>query len=79
MEFGFHIIQAGKESVSAFTPKFLVRMKQETGSWRLAELGFSARLQLDDGAKLDELMNNVMSGVATMQQQKQPSPPPAKD
>lgn len=67
IEFGFHVIQDGKPSDSALIPKVLVRMKQEANVWRLAEIGFSARVQLDDGAKLDELMNSVMSGMANMQ------------
>src|SRR3954471_1528850 len=68
LEFGFHLIKDGKESVSAFIPKVLVRMKQEAGEWRLAEVGFLAKLQLDDGDKLDELQNSVMSGMAALRQ-----------
>ncbi|MBI2679232.1 MAG: hypothetical protein HYX28_10675 [Candidatus Koribacter versatilis] len=76
-EFGFHLIKDGKESVSAFIPKLLVRMKQEGGEWRLAEVGFLAKLQLDDGEKLDELQNSIMSGMAALQQVKQqPKPAP---
>jgi hypothetical protein len=80
-EFGFHLIKDGKESVSAFIPKLLIRMKQEGNDWRLAEVGFVAKLQLDDGEKLDELQNSVMSGIAAMQQVKQQpkSTPHTKD
>jgi hypothetical protein len=70
LELGFRVSQDGKESVSAFTPKLLVRMKQEGGAWRLAEIGFLAKLQLDDGQKLDELQNSIMSGMAALQQVK---------
>ncbi|MDP9269200.1 MAG: hypothetical protein M3P27_12865 [Acidobacteriota bacterium] len=78
-EFGFRLSKDGKESVSAFIPKVLVRMKQEAGEWRLAEIGFVAKLRLDDGEKLDELQNSVMSGMSALQQVKQQSKPPAKD
>jgi hypothetical protein len=54
-------------------------MKQESGAWRLAEVGFVAKLQLDDADKLDELQNSVMTGMAALQQAKQPARPPAKD
>ena len=78
-EFGFRLSKDGKESVSAFIPKLLVRMKQEGGQWRLAEVGFLAKLQLDDGDKLDELQNSIMSGMAALRPAKQTTPPPAKD
>jgi hypothetical protein len=80
-EFGFHLIKDGKESVSAFIPKLLVRMKQEGNDWRLAEVGFVAKLQLDDGEKLDELQNSIMSGMSALQQVKQQpkSAPHTKD
>jgi hypothetical protein len=74
LELGFRITQDGKESVSAFTPKLLVRMKQEGGAWRLAEVGFIAKLQLDDGQKLDTMMNSIMTGMASMQQAKHTTP-----
>jgi hypothetical protein len=78
LELGFRVSKDGKESVSAFTPKLLVRMKQEGGAWRLAEVGFIAKLQLDDGQKLDEMMNSIMTGMATMQQA-QHTAAPTKD
>jgi hypothetical protein len=66
-EFSFHFSDAGKESMRALTPKLLVQMKQEDGTWRMANVGFSAILQLDDGEKLDELMTSAMGAVAAMQ------------
>lgn len=72
-EFSFHFSDTGKESMRALTPKLLVQMKQETGTWRMANVGFSAVLQLDDGEKLDELMTSAMGAMAAMQSGK-PAP-----
>ncbi len=72
-EFSFHFSDNGKESMRALTPKLLVQMKQEEGSWRMANVGFSAVLQLDDGDKLDELMASMMGAMAAMQSAK-PAP-----
>ncbi len=63
--FSFRITRDGKEVVSAVVPKLLARMKEEDGTWRLAQLGFSVQLQLDDGAKLDELIMSAMSAMTT--------------
>src|SRR5438874_1170455 len=63
--------------IEMLIPKILVRMKQEGNDWRLAEIGFVAKLQLDDGEKLDELQNSIMSGMSALQQVKQqPKPAP---
>lgn len=69
-EFSFHFSDDGKESMRALTPKLLVQMKQEAGTWRLANVGFQAVLQLDDGDKLDELMTSAMGAMAAMQSAK---------
>lgn len=63
--FSFRVTREGKEVVSAIVPKLLAQMKQEGGTWRLAQLGFSVQMQLDDGDKLDELMRSAMSAMAT--------------
>ena len=63
--FSFRVTREGKEVASAIVPKLLAQMKQEGGTWRLAQLGFSVQMQLDDGDKLDELMRSAMSAMAT--------------
>ena len=63
--FSFRTTREGKEVVSAIVPKVLARMKREEGTWRLADVGFSVQMQLDDGAKLDELLRSAMSAMAT--------------
>lgn len=62
--FSFRVTRDGKEAATAIVPKLLARMKQEGGTWRLADIGFSVQIQLDDGGKLDELMRSAMSAMA---------------
>ncbi|ABF42611.1 hypothetical protein Acid345_3610 [Candidatus Koribacter versatilis Ellin345] len=50
MEFGIKYTKNGKEEALPFTPRLLVDMKLEKGTWRLAKIGGSASLQLDDPA-----------------------------
>ena len=48
MEFGIKVTKSGKEEALPFVPRVLVDMKLEKGTWRLAKIGGSASLQLDD-------------------------------
>jgi len=50
MEFGIKFTKNGKEEALPFMPRILVDMKLEKGTWRLAEIGGSASVQLDDPA-----------------------------
>ncbi len=79
LEFSVRSFSNGAEVDSAFVPKLLVRMKQEEGTWRVAQLGFSASVQLDDGPKLDALMQSFMKAAQTLQQQQQPKAPRRND
>ena len=72
-EFSFRVSREGKEAISAIVPKVLARMKQEGETWRLAQLGVSVQVQLDDGAKLDELMRSAMSAMAAAAASAKPS------
>jgi hypothetical protein len=48
MEFGIRVTKDGIVQELPFTPRVLVDMKQENGLWKLARIGGSASLQLDD-------------------------------
>ncbi len=50
MEFGIKFTKNGKETPLPFTPRVLVDMKLEKGTWRLAKIGGSGSIQLDDPA-----------------------------
>ena len=79
LEFSVRGFSNGAEVNSALLPRFMVRMKQESDTWRLAQVGFSASVQLDDGPKLDALMQSVMSGMSAIQQQQQQRVPHRND
>jgi hypothetical protein len=79
LEFSIRGFSNGAEVNSALLPRFMVHMKQEEGTWRVAQIGFSASVQLDDGPKLDALMQSVMKASQTIQQQQQPKAPRRND
>jgi len=48
LELSFSSFQAGREQTLGISPRLMVHMRQESQLWKLAEIGFSARLRLDD-------------------------------
>jgi hypothetical protein len=61
LELGFHGYKQGKDRAAGVDPRLLIRMIQEAGVWKLADLGFSAHVPLDDPAFLDAVAKEVES------------------
>jgi hypothetical protein len=65
LELGFSGMRAGQKSsdISAgIDPRILIRMIQEAGVWKLADLGFSAHVPLDDPKFLDAVAKEAKAG-----------------
>jgi hypothetical protein len=52
-ELGIRTYKEGKEYLHWYAPRILLRMQEEEGVWRFAEVGFSAKLPLSDPDFLD--------------------------
>jgi len=67
LELSFSSFQAGREQTLGVSPRLMVHMRQESQLWKLAEIGFSARLRLDDPQFLAGI-SRAMEGARQKQQ-----------
>lgn len=63
MEFGFKATKNGKEQDIPIVPRMLVDMKLENGTWRLAKIGGSAAVQLDDPAVAKSIVDAMQEQI----------------
>lgn len=64
LELGFHGYKQGADRAAGVDPRILIRMIQEGGVWKLADLGFSAHVPLDDPRFLDAMAKEMESARA---------------
>jgi len=65
LELGFHGYKQGTDRAAGLDPRILIKMKQETGIWKLADLGFTAHIPLDDPAFLDTIAKELTATRAS--------------
>lgn len=72
LELGFNGYKAGEKRSSdigaGVDPRILIRMIQETGVWKLADIGFSAHVPLDDPKFLDAVAKEAKASRAAAAQ-----------
>ena len=61
-ELAFHMYKNGEEFTHWYTPRILLRMKQEAGIWRFTEIGMSAKVPIGDPQFLDAITKDWLKG-----------------
>lgn len=71
LELGIHGFKAGEKTTdlsAGIDPRIVIRMIQEAGTWKLADLGFSAHVPLDDPRFLDAVAKEMAASRASANQ-----------
>ena len=64
MEFGIHVTKDGKLQPMPMDPRILVQMKNEKGVWKLASIGASASIRLDDPKVAELIVKGIQERLA---------------
>lgn len=64
LDLGFHGYKAGADRAAGVDPRILIRMTLEGGVWKLADIGFSAHVPLDDPRFLDSIASEMRASRA---------------
>lgn len=67
MEFGVHVTKDGKLQELPMDPRILATMKMEKGVWKLARIGGSASVQLDDPKTAALIVKSIQEQMARTQ------------